>query len=296
MYDTILVPTDGSVRAEAAVQHALNLATTFGSRVHFLSIVDERAYSTTVADVDPVARGQRERSERHATEGVRALATRATKRGVPYQTVVEHGVPHETILSYVDEHDVDLIAMGTHGRTGLDHLLLGSVTERLVRTSDVPVLTVRLEPDDVSYDRILIPTDGSEAAATAIEHGITVAERYDATVHALSVVDLDSLPGGYGDRSVLPDARRSLEQRAERAVETVAERCERHGLEVVTAIQQGTPSRVIHDYVDETEIDLVTMSTHGRTGLERYLVGSTTERVVRTSDAPVLTVPSSGTR
>lgn len=296
MYDTILVPTDGSARAEAAVQHALNLATTFGSRVHFLSVVDDRSYSTTFADVDPVARGQRERSERHATEAVRALATQATERGVTYRTAVEHGVPHQTILSYVDEHDVDLIAMGTHGRTGLDHLLLGSVTERVVRTSDVPVLTARLEPDDASYDRILIPTDGSEAAATAIEHGITVAERYDATVYALSVVDLDVLPGGYGDRSVLPDARRSLEQRAERAVETVAERCERHGLEVVTTMLQGTPHRVIHDYVDETEIDLVAMSTHGRTGLERYLLGSTTERVVRTSDAPVLTVPSAGAR
>jgi nucleotide-binding universal stress UspA family protein len=179
--------------------------------------------------------------------------------------------------------------MGTHGRTGLDRFLVGSVTERVVRTSDVPVLTSRLKPDDrAGYDRILIPTDGSEAATTAIDHGIAIAERYDATIYALSVVDLSALAGSY-DVGVGPDIVEARNEDCEQAVAEVTERCEDRGLDITTEVAQGTPYRTIQDYIGDEEIDLVTMGTHGRTGLDRYLVGSVTERVVRTSDVPVLT-------
>lgn len=179
--------------------------------------------------------------------------------------------------------------MGTHGRTGLDRLLLGSVTERVVRASDIPVLSSRVEPDDhAGYDRILIPTDGSEAATAAIDHGLAIAEQYDATIHALSVVDIGSLSGASG--SGLPHAIEALEGRGEQAVGDIAERCEVRDIDVVTEVAQGTPYRAIRDYITDESIDFATMGTHGRTGLKRYLIGSVTERTLRTSDVPVLTV------
>ncbi|MFC6987768.1 universal stress protein [Haloplanus sp. GCM10025708] len=290
MYDTILVPTDGSEGAEAAARHGLNLAAAFDSQIHFLSVVDERSYSSALADLDPTVGEQREVFEQQATGAVERLEELATDPSLTCHTAVEHGIAHEAIRSYAAEHDIDLISMGTHGRTGLDRLLLGSVTERVVRTSDVPVLTARLEPDDsLSYDQILIPTDGSESATAAIDHGIAIADRFDATVHALSVVDVSAVAGAY-DVGPGPDLFDSLEEGCERAVAAVEDECENRDVNIVTEVTRGTPYRGIQEYVDDENIDLVTMGTHGRTGLERYLIGSVTERTVRTSDVPVLTV------
>lgn len=291
MYDTILIPTDGSAGAEAAARHGMNLATAFESQVHLLSVVDERSYSSALADLDPSIQEQRDAFEQQATDAVQTLEEIATKSSVTCHTAVEHGIPYETILSYADEHEVDLISMGTHGRTGLDRLLLGSVTERVVRTSDIPVLTSRLEPDDHGgYDQILIPTDGSEAATAAIDHGLAIAEQYDATIHALSVVDISSLAGGYDGGAGLPTVIEALEEGCEQGVGEVVDRCEARDIDVVTEVAQGTPYRAIRDYIADEGIDFVTMGTHGRTGLERYLIGSVTERTVRTSEVPVLTV------
>jgi nucleotide-binding universal stress UspA family protein len=291
MYDTILVPTDGSEGAEAAARHGLNLATAFDSQIHLLSVVDERSYSSALADLDPTIGEQREVFEQQATEAVDHLEELVSESSVTCHTEVEDGIPHEAIQSYLAEHDIDLVSMGTHGRTGLDRLLLGSVTERVVRTSDVPVLTTRHEPDDrSSYDRILIPTDGSESATAALDHGIAIAHRFDATVHALSVVDINAVAGAYDAGPGIPHLLESLEEGCEQAVAAVEDECENRDVDIVTDVVQGTPYRAIREYADDEGIDLITMGTHGRTGLERYLIGSVTERTVRTSDVPVLTV------
>ncbi|EMA48581.1 UspA domain-containing protein [Halococcus salifodinae DSM 8989] len=287
MYDTILVPTDGSKGANAAARHGLNLAEAFDSQVRFLSVVDDRTYSSGLAGIDSEANDQREALERQATDALGVLEELADETPSTYQTAVEHGVPYKVILSYADEHDVDLISMGTHGRTGLDRYLLGSVAERVVRTSDVPVLTSQSEPEENSgYDRILIPTDGSDTATAAVDHGLAIAEQYDATVHVLSVVDLSAVVGSYDVAPMIE----SWKERCERTVESVAEESENRGLDVVTDVVEGTPYRAIQQYIESEEIDLVTMGTHGRTGLGRYLIGSVTARTVRTSEIPVLTV------
>ncbi|EMA53527.1 universal stress protein [Halococcus thailandensis] len=287
MYNTILVPTDGSEGAKAAARHGLNLANAFDSKVQFLSVVDDRAYSSSLAGIDSAANDQREALERQASNALQVLEGLVDETPSTYQTAIEHGVPHETIRSSADEHDVDLIAMGTHGRTGLDRYLIGSVAERVVRTSDVPVLTAQTKPEESSgYDRIVIPTDGSDTATVAVDHGLAIAEQYDATVHALSVVELSAVAGSYD----VPSMIESLTERCERTVESVAEECENRGLDVVADVVEGTPYQAIQKYIRSEEIDLVAMGTHGRTGLGRYLIGSVTERIVRTSDIPVLTV------
>jgi nucleotide-binding universal stress UspA family protein len=136
----------------------------------------------------------------------------------------------------------------------------------------------------------LIPTDGSESATAAIDHGIAIADRFDATVHALSVVNVNAVAGAYDAGPGIPHLLDSLEEGCEQAVAAIEDECENRDVDFVTEVVQGTPYRAIREYVDDEEIDLITMGTHGRTGLERYLIGSVTERTVRTSDVPVLTV------
>ncbi|MCL9816924.1 universal stress protein [Natronocalculus amylovorans] len=141
MYDSILIPTDGSPAADAACEHGLNLAERYGATVHALYVIDGSMYASLEAGADVVLDSLKTEGER----AVGAIEDAGRERGVTVTTAVSHGAPHAQILEYADESDVDLIVMGTHGRTGLNRYLLGSVTERVVRSSDVPVLTVRQE-------------------------------------------------------------------------------------------------------------------------------------------------------
>ena len=269
----------------------MNLAAAFDSEIHLLSVVNASIYNSDLADLDFEAGEHREALEEHATEAVGTLEALLDERGLTYRTAIEEGVPHEAIPDYATDHDIDLLSMGTHGRTGFDRLLVGSVTERVVRTSDVPVLTSRSAPDEQSsYDDILLPTDGSEAASAAIEHAIALAERYDATIHALSVVDLSALAGSYDGGAAVPGVIESLEEVPSRRSARSPSDASATAWTVRTEVTQGTPYQAIGAYVEEGGIALVTMGTHGRTVLGRYLLGSVTERVVRTSEVPVLTV------
>jgi nucleotide-binding universal stress UspA family protein len=143
MYDRILVPTDGSSGADRAVEHAVDLATTYGAELHVLYVVNVASLSAEVHSPQVV-----ENFEEEGGEITYEVAERAANAGVEdVREEVVHGVPHEAILEYADEEGMDLVVMGTHGHTGLDRYLLGSVTEKVVRSSDVPVLTVRLHED-----------------------------------------------------------------------------------------------------------------------------------------------------
>ncbi|MFA1610594.1 universal stress protein [Halobellus rubicundus] len=141
MYERILVPTDGSDCADYAVEHAIDIAEQYGAELHVLSVVDSRDVSHSAPAISPqqVEETLRERAE----SVVEAIADRAADAGVEAVTVVEPGIPDDVVVDYAVDNDCDLIVMGTHGRTGLERYLLGSVTERTVRRSAVPVLTVR---------------------------------------------------------------------------------------------------------------------------------------------------------
>jgi nucleotide-binding universal stress UspA family protein len=142
MYDDILLPTDGSDGIESVAEHAGWLARQSGATVHVLSIADTRnrfeSPSSGLA-ADAWTEGERDRAEAAVDDAVAILPDDVT-----VDRVVETGVPHATILEYAADSDVDVVVMGTHGRTGLDHYLIGSVAERVVRQSPVPVLTVRV--------------------------------------------------------------------------------------------------------------------------------------------------------
>ena len=142
MYDDVLVPTDGSPAADAAVDHAVTLADRFDSTIHALYVVDATAYSALEAGADLVS----ETLEGEGEDAVARIAAAADDEGLPVVEAVVSGTAYRSILEYADGEGIDVIVMGTHGRQGIDRYLLGSVTERVVRSADQPVLTVR-QPD-----------------------------------------------------------------------------------------------------------------------------------------------------
>ncbi len=288
MFSTMLVPTDGSAGAEATIDHAIEFARTYGAAVHTLYVVDTGAEP---ADIDGADREELYApSERRGREATIRITDRAADADLTAAREVREGVPHQEILAYTDEHDVDLIVMGTHGRTGADRARLGSTTERVLMLADVPVLSVRLGDDRETaagpYEQVVIPTDGSDAAERAAETALDVAERYDADVHVVYAVD----PTPYD----LEDSPRSivglLKEGGREATETVATMTRDRDLSVTTDVRRGEPAAELLAAVSTVDADLIAMGTRGRTVGTGRLLGSTTARVVRRSPIPVLTV------
>jgi len=145
MYDRILVPTDGSSGTAKTLDHACAIASDNDATLHALYVVDRRLFLAAEDDTKDDVRASLE------DEGTAALddaADRGREAGVDVVTERREGIPHRAIVDYADEIDADLVAMGTHGRTGRDRLAaLGSVTERVVETAERPVLVVNIEED-----------------------------------------------------------------------------------------------------------------------------------------------------
>ncbi len=144
MYSEILFPTDGGPASQAALDHALDHAERYDARLHTLYVVDTTAYASLDAGAETVISALRQEGE----TALQAVAERADDAEVSVVSEIISGSPHKQLLEYADTNNIDLIVMGTHGRTGLDRYLLGSVTERVVRSADMPVLTVRVSNDD----------------------------------------------------------------------------------------------------------------------------------------------------
>lgn len=286
MYDTILVAVDGSEAASAAGETAISIARRTDASVSLLSVYEPPATIVgTEAVEDPDRTDLDEQAERELTR----LETHAVDAGVPVHVRVERGTPRTTITEHLD--DVDAVAMGTHGRTGLRRLLLGSVAEHVLRTSPVPVLTAHEDDGTEAIDEILVATDGSDCAERAADDGFALAQRYDATVHVLSVVDTRSLATGYEAGAGLPNIVDALTEERQEDADALRERAAEAGLDCTTAVEEGIPAECIREYAEAEGIDLLTLGTHGKSGLERVLLGSVAERTVRASPVPVVAVP-----
>lgn len=300
MYDHILVPTDGSDHVEPAVEYALDLAQHYDCTVHALHVVDsspiERKLELTALDDESLPESW------HAAGGdaTQRIADRAMDRGIQVETEVRRGIPAREIAAYVDDNDIDLVSMGTRGHTGLDRLLLGSVTTRIVRTVDVPVICVSARETDpatelqqsVQFDNILVPTDESKPAQDAVARALDIARTYGATLHGLYVIDRRAYASRPG--STWTDLQQVLENHGTNILEELESNAEGANVPAVTEVRHGVPHRAIQEYAADTDVNLIVMGTHGRSGLSRQIIGSVTERVLRSSDVPVLTTRPSG--
>ena len=284
MYDDILLPFDGIDGATEVLHHVGEIAHWADATVHVLYVADTTRDSVTI--VEGQARDALvEQGEEIVDEAEKTLRT----IGVDYESDVVQGNPAPTIVDYAERYDHDLIVMSTHGREGLSRFLIGSVSEKVVRLSSVPVLTARMQPDEqfeFPYENILIPTDGSTSAINAARHGFALAAALDATVHLLSVVD---------DTSLGPDVRSTVsgqerEQATTEAFDNLVSQMEHDVANVVRHVEPGAPIGGIIDCIESNDIHVVVMGTTGRSGTDRILLGSVAEKTVRSAPVPVITV------
>ena len=290
-YDRILVPVDGSDGAERASRHALAIAAATEATVEFLHVVDAGGgLGPLGSPPDADVRLEHGRTVLSTAEGL------ADDAGVDATTELREGRSHEEILAYAAERESDLVAMGRRGAGGASDRLLGGVTDKVLRAGRVPVLVVprtdRTAPGSAGYRRILLPTDGSDCAMAAARWGAGLAAAFGATVHVVSVVDVQAAGGIFDAGGVSGSFVEELESRGESAVSAMVDRVAETAADPVeTTVLRGRPHEALARYAEREAVDLVAMGAHGRSGVQRMVLGSVTDRLLRTVDVPVLVVP-----
>ena len=289
MFGRLLVPTDGSGPATAALELATKVASP-SATVHLLYVSEVDEIADFVGG-DFVGGDQVDASERTADEILTSASELATVAGTSVVREIRRGSPRDRILEYAASHDIEIIVMGSHGRRRVGRLALGTETQGVVRDASVPVLVVRAS-DDVRkiypFERVLVPTDGSDHANAALEIGIQTAAETGAALDLLSVVSVTRYGAGVETDQLIDH----LQKNARIALESTAENATEEGIDVRTAVTVGTVHREISAYAESEDADLLVMGTRGRSEIDRdrELIGSVTERVLRTAPAPVLTV------
>lgn len=294
---TVLHPTDFSTRSEAALPHALWFAEEFGADLHLLHAVVLHAADPANPELKfPDLDEAYEEIEEWASLRLQEATPEVEHPDVTVKQFRHRGVSAApVILDHVEEHDVDLVVMGTHGRRGLRRMLLGSVTEEILRSAPCPVLTVREDGGGRGEPpaRILAPIDFSENADVGLRRAGELAKRTGAELHVLHVVHEMAYPDPYFAQAA------NLRAMAKAAREEVPEAMQRKVADVLGEeasksaryhMPAGPEAATIADFVEEHDVDMVVMASHGRSGVERVFLGSVAEGVVRRSRAPVLVV------
>jgi nucleotide-binding universal stress UspA family protein len=297
----VLYPTDFSDASKAGLPAAVRIAEIHGARLEVFHAVVWRgavmppptAFSDGFADVEEMLAGIATEKLRDMAEGEPAGVEVAWSKG--------HAVSAPpAILARARVTDSDLIVMATHGRRGFRRLLLGSVTEEVVRHAPCPVMTVRAPEGEAaeqpSFGNIVVATDFSSGGGLAIDGAIELAAATGAHLEIVHVIEAVSYPGFYyplNDAKVydLPLLRR-------KAAEELQDLLDRRSItgvaEARVRVEVGRPATEIVKFANEVGADLIVVASHGRTGLNRALMGSVAEGVLREAACPVLVLRVDG--
>lgn len=296
MYTRILVPLDGSATAEAVLPYAEAFAAGFKTSVELMSVVDIGAM-TTHLEADKVHRldtviATEEKNSASYLENVAKVFSR-----FPTECRIVRGHPAEAILETTSNDRDTLIAMATHGRSGAKRWLLGSVAEKVLRGTTNPLFLVRAAVAKESPQRIInsivVPLDGSSLAEQMLPTVSFWAQALDVEVTLIRAFEFPA-SAYYGSENYLPDYNAFREEARKEAADYLKEKANAligEGVRTVsTRTIEGPAADEIIGYAQTEPRAVIAMSTHGRSGMRRWILGSVTEKVVRHGDDPVLVV------
>ena len=279
----ILVPVDFSEPSKKAVNYGLSLALQFNARLVLAHIAayDPDAYQRSKAML-------------------LTLIPAEYREGLDYEIIVKGGDVRAELLGIADEKDIDLIVMGSRGRSFFERMLLGSVTERLLRKVHVPILTVsHLDPEKeihspgpVPLQKLVYATDLMEGWEEGLEFSLRLAKGLDAHLTVVHIVQpLDAAFPTTELAGHMPDNTTELRAQSAETMARTISLVSDGGVPITTLVSDGVPHEAINRTAVETKSDLIIINLHGKSRLDRALLGTTAERVIRTATVPVLSLP-----
>jgi nucleotide-binding universal stress UspA family protein len=290
MIRRVLVGTDFSETSEGALRWGVDLARAHDGEVKMLHALRLPSLATPYVPVPPEIDIE---LERKAVDRLAAIEGELRNAGSNISTEVRHDDPASALRDAATEWNADLLVIGTRGQSRLEHLLLGSVAERVISMSPVPVLSVH--PED--YDRhrplrkILVPTDFSDEARRSAEVALDL---IGARVKGeLILVHAYHIPVEYSAYGSLPTNWNFIEDASKASkneLDIWAGELSSSGWKVTTEVDEGPAASVIERVARDREVDLIAMGTHGRGALRELVLGSVAKRVIHSAPCPVLTV------
>ncbi len=303
MYSRILVPLDGSKLAEGILPYAALLSRTFGIRIDLLRAVappapisDGSYGELTKLPHGPAPDQVKEQASRYIADVERNLQS----SGLQASSSVQVGAPADVIAEQAALEANTLVAMSTHGRTGVARWAMGSITDKVINIADQPMLVVRPDqskplPEEIRFETLILPLDGSTESEQSMAHALPLAKALNLKVVLVTVNPGPSdyyLVADYPAGGVFYDSAEDVARADKDAgsyVEAVAERIRGEGIRAVeTRVARGDAGSAIVDLATEIQNSLVSMATHGRSGVGRWVMGSVSSKVIRHSGDPVL--------
>ena len=297
----VLYPTDLSDASAHAAEWAVAVAGYYKASIAALHVLDPIVMAVAgpalSSDGTPLQASDIQRPHQWLT----TLFTNATASGLGVDILVDVGEAPSRILDRAASLPADLIVMGTHGTSGFQHLVLGSVTEKVLRKALCPVLTVPPRAQATSrlpFRRVLCAVDFSEASLAALQFAVSLVQESDAALTLLHVLEwpweeppppmIENLPFEQG--FALAEFRRYCEEGAQTRLESLVPDSVRISQAPVARLRSGKPYVQILHVAAEEKTDLIVIGVHGRNPLDMALFGSTTNQVVRRATCPVLTL------
>jgi nucleotide-binding universal stress UspA family protein len=298
-FNRILVPIDFSPPSLKAIPYALAISRQFGAEVHLLHVTDVTQQPPPSLLTLPVV-PQAEWDQRFLKR-LKALVLKYRTDGRVSALEPRTGVAYEEICAAARELNADLVVLATHGYTGYKRMFLGSTAERVVQHSHCPVLVVRHHLSrwngagdlrtrtGFALTKILLPTDFSDCSQTAFRHGVQLARDFKAELRLVHVIDPHWYP--LGDKYSSLDAAQLMEDASRAAHKQMRSMAATSNVRYSVRVIHGLPAAEICHAANE-DVDLIVISTHGRTGIGHVLIGSIAEHVVRQAHCPVLVIPA----
>ncbi|MDY6775639.1 MAG: universal stress protein [Halobacteria archaeon] len=282
MIQRVLIGVDGSDCARRAAKYGFEIA---------------RNYDAVAEVVHVHSSGHEEEGRQILKDATQIVSEFGMEDDVEIQAYLLEGSPAKTVLRQTKKNGIDLIVMGRQGRTGLEERLLGSITERVLRRTSLPVLTVPegelTETTGANYDNLLLPVDPgrSEGVGKASSYAADIAESYRATLHLLSVVDVESEAGVFDAGGVSSEYIERIEKRGHDAVDSIEEDIrDYNSLSIIKNVVRGDSHSAISDYAEDRRVDLIVMPSKYESSYIGQRIGSITGRVLRISGVPVLVI------
>ncbi len=297
----ILVPVDFSDQSSQALRYGCSLARSSGAELYLLHVVQELTAigAGSGAISFRTAAEYAQEVEEQAREGLLKMMPVEMSEGLRVRRRTVIGFPWQDVVDFARSNDIDLICLGTHGRSGFRRMILGSVAEKVVQHAHCNVLVVRTPegqaaPADqgpLAFRRVLVPTDFSDCSQVAVTEGAAWSARFNAELHLLHIVE-DNSPS-VAESSLSNPVFQTYYQELLRGGEKQLREVTVAGLPATAIhrkVEVGDPIDKINRYATEHGIEMIVMGTHGRRGPSHWLIGSVAERVVRSAPCPVLVV------